>query len=228
MKTLGILLLLVIIIGGIFWIGTRDNTPVPNGDSLPVETGEEVSGTSVPVDVANSRLTWTGRRNLIPGYVDSGIIPFKSGNVITIDGEVVGGEFIFNVAQIQTESTSNENGAIDRLTEHLHSDDFFNVEVYPEARFAVTKVEPRSDLVAENATHLVTGNLTLKDVTAPVSLPARIVRLEDGTITVLAMFDIDRTKWNIRYGSGSFFDNLGDSVIDDMVTLNVSLVTVAQ
>lgn len=223
MKTLSILLVLIVIIGALFWLGSRDNTPIPTEEGAIVEQTGEISGDHVSIDKNQSRLEWTGRKVLISGYKDTGTIPFKEGSLIVSEDAVVGGNFVFNMTEINTETESNEKATPDMLTRHLRSEDFFDVGNYPEARFVVTKVELRSDLVAENATHLVTGNLTIKDVTAPVSFPALITE-EDGKIKVEALFDIDRTTWNVRYGSGSFFDNLGDNIIDDMVTLNVSIV----
>lgn len=223
MKTLSILLVLIIIIGGIFWLGSRDNSPVPNEEGAMMEQTGEITGDRAAINLEESRVTWTGRKILIPGYEDTGVMPIKEGALIVSEGNVVGGEFTFNVAEINAETDSNENATPDMLTRHLRSEDFFDVENYPEARFVATKIESRSDLVAENATHLVTGNLTIKDVTAPVSFPA-LITVEDGKINIEALFDIDRTTWNVRYGSGSFFDNLGDNIIDDMVTLDVSIV----
>ncbi len=93
------------------------------------------------------------------------------------------------------------------------TDDFFGVEKYPTANFEITKSSKFS-----NGKATVTGNLTIKDKTESVSFEV----LEKGN-TYTAKMEIDRSKFDVRYGSDSFFDNLGDKAIDDIFTLNIKL-----
>jgi polyisoprenoid-binding protein YceI len=100
-----------------------------------------------------------------------------------------------------------------KLVGHLKSDDFFGVATYPTADLVITKVEGNT----------YSGNLTIKGVTNPTSFTA--IASKDGKSTVYkGTITVDRSKYNIKYGSKSFFDNLGDKVIYDEFTLDFSLV----
>ncbi|MEL6590748.1 MAG: YceI family protein [Bacteroidota bacterium] len=66
------------------------------------------------------------------------------------------------------------------------------------------------------------GNLTIKGISQEISFPA-MVNITDNALTAKASFTIDRTMWNIRYGSGKFFDDLGDKVIYDDIELSLDL-----
>lgn len=227
MKTLGILAVLIIIIGGIFlWSrgGEQVPTELPEVNTDTQNNTGDVAGEQVSVAPSDAEIAWTGSKTLIANYEDNGVVDLKEGYLIESDGAVVGGRFVVDMETIAAVSTGRGDGE-DMLSNHLKSDDFFNVALYPESMLVIANVEERSDLVAENSTHLVTGDLTIKDVTNTISFPANIIRNENGQWEVNTRFDIDRTEWGIQYGSGSFFDNLGDNVIDDMITFSVRLVS---
>ena len=109
------------------------------------------------------------------------------------------------------------------MVNHLKSDDFFSVEKNPVATFTITKIAPYSAKKDEAATHYVTGNLTIKGITHEISFPAEIT-FSDDLMTAKAAFAIDRTKWNVRFRSGSFFENLGDKMIYDDIKFDLTLV----
>lgn len=107
----------------------------------------------------------------------------------------------------------------DKLVGHLKADDFFGVEKYPTSTFVITKVSP-----AAAGTINVSGNLTIKGITKPLSFPASL-SVKGNTVTASAKgVTVDRTKYDIRYGSKSFFDSIGDKAIDDEFTLDITLV----
>lgn len=110
-----------------------------------------------------------------------------------------------------------------KLVGHLSSPDFFDVAKFPTAKIEITKVDALNDDTKPNANFSVTGNLTIKDITKSITFPAEI-KIENGILTVKSDFDIDRTDWNIKYGSGKFFENLGDKVINDKFNLNLSII----
>lgn len=105
-----------------------------------------------------------------------------------------------------------------RLLNHLKSDDFFSVEKHPNATFVITSVKKKS-----GSTHDITGNLTIKGITQPVTFPAEVV-VNGSQLNAKATITIDRTKFDIKYRSKSFFENLGDKTIYDEFTLDVELV----
>jgi polyisoprenoid-binding protein YceI len=114
-------------------------------------------------------------------------------------------------------TTIKDADGSDRLVGHLKSDDFFGVEKYPVSLLVITGSES-----FDNGTAIVKGNLTIKGVTNPVEFKATTMKKDNGT-WFFANIVVDRTKYNIRYGSGSFIANLGDKVIYDEFKLKVSL-----
>ena len=105
-----------------------------------------------------------------------------------------------------------------KLTGHLTSADFFNVEEYPVAKFVVT------EMTTVDGKPMLSGNLTMKDATNNISFPVSTEMNGDMMTLTSETFTIDRSKWNIKHGSKSFFDNLGDKFINDDIELKVTLV----
>lgn len=162
------------------------------------------------VDVKASTIEWTGKK--ITGSSHHGTIQLKNGFLnLTEDGQLVGGEFHIDMSTIQVTDLSGENK--EKLEGHLNSDDFFGVNNYDTSKFVITEATQKS----EN-TYTVNGVLSIKGKTEPVSFDMDV---NDNTAT--AKVAIDRTKFGIRYGSGSFFDNLGDNAINNNFTLDVTL-----
>lgn len=161
-----------------------------------------------------SKITWTGKK--VTGE-HTGNIRVKSGYVQLTDGEISGGNFIIDMTSITCTDLTNEEYN-QKLVGHLKSDDFFNTEKYPEAKLTITSVAS-----AKKDEYLIKGQLTVKGKTLPIEFPAKITT--DGkTLAGTAKIAVNRTNYDIRYGSGSFFDNLGDKAIDDVFTLDVHIV----
>lgn len=162
------------------------------------------------VDAAKSTITWIGKK--VTGS-HNGTIALKSGS-LNVDGKnVTGGTFVLDMTTIKDADGSA------KLEGHLKADDFFGTEKFPTSTFVITKVATTGG----NAT--VTGNLTIKGITKPLSFPATVAVNPDGTVSALAgKIVVDRTKYDIRYGSKSFIDGIGDKAIDDNFELSVKLV----
>ena len=114
----------------------------------------------------------------------------------------------------------------DKLKAHLLSEDFFDVANYPEVKFELTDI-PAEGIRLSEAQELK-GNLTLKDVTKNITIPVESVSLDDatGAYTIKSKtFTINRTDWNVKYGSKSFFTGLGDKFINDEIELSFVLKT---
>ncbi len=160
-----------------------------------------------PVKTGESSVEWTGKKVTGKHY---GTVGIKSGE-LKFDGDaLVGGSFVIDMTTITVDDLEGEWG--DKLLGHLKSDDFFGVENHNTATFTITEV------MAKDGVYAVTGDLTIKGKTAPVTFTANV----DGS-TATADITVDRTVYDIRYGSGKFFDNLGDKTINDNFTLAVSL-----
>jgi polyisoprenoid-binding protein YceI len=198
-------------------LGDKDDNQDTDSATTTEEAVLEGSGTYT-VDPAGTTLEWEARKTLIADYTDRGTIGVESGTVTVEDGEVVGGTVVFDMTSITATETSNTKVGVDKLTGHLASDDFFAVETYPTATLQIESVEES----AAGET-VVEGTLTMKGKTNPVSFPARVYSM-NGDLVVDAEVTIDRTLWDIRFGSDNFFDNLGDNVIDDEFTVDVHLV----
>ena len=170
--------------------------------------------TTYKVDTKKSTLVWTGKK--VTG-AHTGHISLSKGT-ITADGKnIKSGTFEINMNSISvtdlTDSTYNK-----KLVGHLKADDFFGVDKHPKATFVLTKATLKS-----GNDYDVTGKLTIKGVTQDVSFPATITTTPNA-LTAVAKITVDRTKFDIKYGSGSFFDNLGDKAIDNDFTLDLNLV----
>lgn len=180
--------------------------------SFAEEKGVVVSAPSLPeprtltVDLKESRVRWVGKR--VTGQ-HNGTIQMKSGEVQTKGEALTGGRFEIDMSTITVEDLTNPKQNA-KLTNHLKSDDFFSAMKYPTAVFQVTEVKPGPEGKFD-----VTGNLTIKGITHPVSFPLKVETMVGGKVRAMGTATIDRTKWDIRYGSGKFFKGLGDKLIYD-------------
>jgi hypothetical protein len=152
------------------------------------------------VNVAESSLLWKGFK---PTGSHNGTVKLTSGAMSVSNGVITAGEFVVDMT-----SLADADGST-RLDGHLKSADFFDVEKYPTSKFVITSSEMKEGKVQ------VTGNLTIKDVTKSITIPATITEAE-GVITFKSeTFELNRADFNVKYGSKSFFDNLKDKFIND-------------
>jgi len=182
-----------------------------------------MTGEAYNADLTSSVVSWEGTK---PDGSHNGTIRLQSGSLM-VDGDVVtGGEFVIDMKSIVClDLTDAEYNA--KLVGHLMSPDFFAVDSFPTARFKTTLIEKLANQVqgADGIvhTHSITGNLTMKDVTKSITFKAAI-SVADGKVTaVTGPFVIDRSSWNIKYGSRKFFDNLKDKFIYDEIGLKINL-----
>ena len=176
--------------------------------------GGKAKATNLKVNTAKSELTWLGKKVSVE---HTGKITLKEGTM-TLDGtKLTGGKFVADLNSITcTDITDKEyNG---KLIGHLKSDDFFSVEKHPTATFVVTKAVAKTAGVYD-----VTGDLTIKGITKPVTFPVTVKTTAAGAEATGKMV-VDRSKYDIKYSSKSFFDNLGDKVINDDFFIDVKLV----
>ena len=172
--------------------------------------GAYVDGTYT-LDVSASSIGWVGGKTLIKNYKDSGTLSFASGSVVVTNGTISGGTFTIDMNSFNVTSTGKGDGN-DMLEGHLKSEDFFAVEAYPTATVKVNNI----------VNGVVSADVTIKGVTKTISFPATITQ-NGAELSGTASMTIDRTLWNIQYGSTKFFGDLGDKVIDDKVMLTLNL-----
>lgn len=161
------------------------------------------------INVKTSQIKWEGKKVL--GAHD-GSINFKSGSVTTKNGKLTGGTFTVDMSTIVVKDLEAGKGK-EKLEGHLKSDDFFGVDNYSESTLVFKNVKD----LGQNK-YKVTADLTIKGKTNPIEFDATFSGKEG-----MAKVIIDRTKYDIKYGSGSFFDNLGDKAIDNDFTLDITL-----
>lgn len=137
---------------------------------------------------------------------------------MSFDGDqFVDGTITIDMTTIAT--TSQSGGMAEQLVGHLSSDDFFGVETYPTSILVIKSAEPTD---VDNQ-YLVKADLTIKETTGEIEFTTDVT-VGDGTLTATADIVFDRAEFNVQYGSGSFFDNLGDKLINDEVEMTVTLV----
>jgi len=161
------------------------------------------------IDISKSIIKWEGKK--ITGQHE-GTINFKDGYLIFKDKKVTGGSF---TADMKTLSNTDQTGSSKtKLEGHLKSEDFFNVDNFTTSTLAFKGIASKG-----NNTYLINADLTIKGITNNVQFDL-VVNGNKAT----ANFNVNRTKYDIKYGSGSYFDDLGDKTIYDDFELNVLLV----
>jgi polyisoprenoid-binding protein YceI len=172
------------------------------------------------IDQSASKVAWLAKK--VTGE-HNGVVNIKSGELQVENGAVKAGKFVLDMNTITVLDLPADDEYNAKLTGHLKSPDFFNVEASPETTFEIASVEPIEGAAAGAANYNVKGNLTIKGITKAITFPATITTNETG-VQANAQFDIDRTEWDIKYGSGKFFQDLGDKMINDNFTINFEIV----
>lgn len=160
------------------------------------------------IAVAESNIDWTGRKVTGSHF---GTIAIKDGTLTTTDDTLTGGNFVVDTTSIKILDITDRDTNT-QFAGHLASDDFFGISNYPEALFEITAV---------NNNH-VDGNLTIKGITHPIGFDASVSINED-TLTASGVLVVDRTKYGIKFRSGNFFTNLGDTLIYNDFDLKVNI-----
>ncbi|MBT5858573.1 MAG: YceI family protein [Flavobacteriales bacterium] len=172
------------------------------------------SQVSVKANTKASSLKWTGSKVTSS---HEGTIKLKSGELTINKGKLVGGEFIIDMTSIETTDMEAVDNA--KLDKHLKANDFFGVEKHPTSLIKITEVTYVSE-----SKYKVIADLTIKNITHSVSFDAE-VKINNNSYLAIATIVFDRTKYDIKYNSGSYFDDLGNYLILDDVQLNVFLLS---
>lgn len=178
---------------------------------LAIALSTNMIGQEVTVNTEKSTIQWTGKK--VTGE-HTGTIQLKDATLKMKNDAILEGKVVMNMASItNTDLTDQEYNQ--KLIGHLKSDDFFSVAKYPTAELIITGSTP---MVNNEMT--VKGNLTIKGITKPIEFKA--TKNNDKSFTAIIV--VDRAKYDVRYGSGSFFDGLGDKMIYDDFEINATLV----
>jgi len=170
--------------------------------------------TTVNVNAEKSTVAWEGKK---VGGAHDGFIQISEGSLLFEDGALSGGAFVLDMTSITVADIEDAKYNA-KLKGHLLSPDFFGTEEFPVAKFVIEGAE-----AVDESTYKVLGNLTIKGMTHPSKFDA--VFSKDGDQRVAsATIEVDRTLYDVRYGSKKFFDNLGDKFIYDTFTMNIKLI----
>lgn len=185
-----------------------------NAAAIANGPGKNAADKTLKVDTKASTINWGAKK--VTG-THAGTVPLESGTLVVDNDKLKGGSFVADIKSlVVTDVTDKDmNG---KLTNHLKSDDFFSVEKHPQAKLVIASVTPKGGNAYD-----VTGKLTIKGITQDVKFPATVTA-DAKKVTANAKVTVDRTKYDIKFRSTNFFENLGDKAIDNDFTLDVNLV----
>ena len=213
----------------------------PKGSTVETSEAKEVakaaSAETIKVNTEKSMVTWIGSK---PAGKHNGTISISAGEISLKEGEVVAGNFEFDITALKVLDLPADSEWNAKLKGHLMSDDFFDAENFPKASFEITGVEkfnagslqadldepetefsPASldEIMVDSPTHIISGNLTMRGTTKNISFPAA-VSLDGNQIKAIANFNIDRTEWGLKFKDRA---TLAEKVKDDFIynTVNV-------
>lgn len=174
----------------------------------------EAEAQKFTADLATSTIEWKGFKPTGEHY---GTINIENGVLNLEEGKLTSGTFLIDMNSIVVTDIPAEDEGNAKLVGHLKNADFFDVEKFPSAAFEITGVNETDGKT------MLSGNLTLKETKNNVTFPVTVTNT-DGAVTLTSeTFTIDRSKWNVKYGSKSFFDNLGDKFINDDIELKITV-----
>ncbi len=169
------------------------------------------------IDIKASRLEWIGR-NINKRH--NGAIAIAGGELTLHNGRPAKGRIEVDMRSIRDFDLEEESWN-SLLIRHLKSDDFFAVDRFPTARFELTGWEPLTEATPGTPNGVAIGLLTIKNTARPVGFPADISPEVDGSLRAHAAFDIDRTLWNVNYGSGRLYERLGMHLVHDLISIEL-------
>jgi len=200
----------------------------PKGDRA--ETGdvfsvnEKIKGIEFNANIDKSTIEWLGTK---PTGTHFGTVGLSDGKIFVDKNKVTGGTLVIDLNSIEVHDIE-EPALNDRLLGHLKSADFFYVDSFPTATFQIASLEKISDAVKSEdgivPTHLVKGNLTMRGITKGITFPAAIEVKDNLVYVESSQFMINRTNWNVNYGSKSIFAELKDNFIHDEMGIKIEFV----
>ena len=191
---------------------TEKNKVAANEEVKEVKKVENVIN-SYKANVAESTVTWKGSK---PTGSHSGVVSLEKGLLDIENGVLKSGEFVINMNSISCVDLEAGKGKED-LEGHLKSADFFDVAKFPTAKFAITSSEVKEGKLQ------VTGNLTLRDVTKSITIPATITEADGNATFKSDVFSIDRTDFGVTYKSKKIDAALKDKFINDLMEISFNV-----
>jgi polyisoprenoid-binding protein YceI len=187
----------------------------------PVKEGNNASASSISLHVGNEKYVVIDTKESVVAWTGSsvhgkheGYAYISKGELMIENGQLMGGTVEVDMNTIEDRSHRSENNLIN----HLKGPDFFDVKKFPFSTIAITRV---ASINVEDKE--ITGNLTIKGISHPVTFPTKM-EVMDGIVKANGKLVIDRTKWDVRYGSRKFYDILVNQTISDSVEFDITIV----
>ncbi|MFM7497379.1 MAG: YceI family protein, partial [Bacteroidota bacterium] len=188
------------------------------GDATdPLAEGQAGAGADT-LTVTEGIIEWVGAK---PTGKHNGTFKVSEGTFMVENNGITAGQFTIDMNSLTVLDLTDAKMNAD-LSGHLKSGDFFQADSFPTATFALSSATALAAPDSLGNTHTIAGNLTLKGNTKGVSFPAKVT-LTEGSLQAEGSLSIDRTQWNVVYGSKNIFKNLGDKFINDMVDLKIKV-----
>jgi len=172
------------------------------------------------VDAEKSVLEWIGR-NINNRH--HGRIAFSGGQAVFNNGKLTSGTFLLDMNTIDNLDLQDDSWRA-MLLRHLKSDDFFDVEQYPTAVFELKGAAMIAAAAPGTPNMEIAGTLTIKGTAHPLCFAAVVAPQEDGSVKAQAALDIDRTLWDVCYGSGKLFERVGMHLVHDLISIEMFIV----
>lgn len=198
----------------LFLVGCDSGKKSDNSNPTLNQLTPEAGTYSLLID--DSELSWIGTE--LSTKTHTGTIDFTDGTIVVDSDNTISGNVKINMSTINV--TDLQGRSKEMLERHLRSSDFFEVESYSEAKFSF--ISKSFDKLSNQISFV--GDLTIKDITNPISFNATLLETSP-FLKAKAVLSFDRSKYNVRFRSGNFFENLGDKLILDDIDVNIRLVT---
>ena len=198
----------------LFFVGCDSGKKSDNSNPILNQLTPEAGTYSLLID--DSELSWIGTE--LSTKTHTGTIDFTDGTIVVDSDNTISGNVKINMSTINV--TDLQGRSKEMLERHLRSSDFFEVESFSEAKFSF--ISKSFDKLSNQISFV--GDLTIKDITNPISFNATLLETSP-FLKAKAVLSFDRSKYNVRFRSGNFFENLGDKLILDDIDVNIRLVT---
>ena len=195
-------------------------TSCDNSNSKAKVVNEKIESVTLPkgdykIDKTNSVVRWIGRT---PVKFHDGTITIQEGDFSVDDNGMLNGNIVIDMESINCTDLSG-NGKRS-LEDHLKDDDFFGVN-----KFKTSKINISSEMKLNEGLIEFKGDLEIKDISHPISFKSSINKTPEGKYTASSKLTFDRSKYNVKYKSKSFFDDLGDKFINDDIEIELEIIT---
>ncbi len=218
MKVLSKITLAILAVAFLFSCGSEAEGEAAKTEEASQPAAEKTAS-ATEYQVNEGKVYWAAGKQ-VGNSVHTGTFAIQKGTLGISNGAISSGQFGIDMNSLNVTDLSGEQKS--DLEGHLKSPDFFDVAKNPTGMFQVIAVEPLSGNAEAN--HTIKGNLTLNGVTKSVTFPANVIITDQMISAITPKFTINRTDWNIKYGSGNFFKELtADKIINDEVSLNLEI-----